>query len=193
MKRIVEHLAATLAAMGRELSDVALEIMARDLAAYPEPAVLEALARCRRELRCLTLADVLDRLPGGHPGAEEAWAICARCLNDEAQTVVWTQQMASAFGVALGLQGDPVAARMAFKEVYAASVARVRLEGRMPVWTISPGTDKSGRELTILEALEKERISVDYARATLPYHREDEGLNARMHELADRSVKRLAA
>ena len=191
--KVLEHLAATAAAMGQELSDAALEIMARDLAAYPAKSVIEALARCRRELRRLALADVLDRLPGGHPGPEEAWSICARCLNDEALTVVWTQEMASSFGVALGLQGDVIAARMAFREAYTAILARARLEGRMPIWTVSPGTDKSGRELAILDALEKGRISVDYARATLPYHREDEGLNVRLLAIVHKTARLLTA
>lgn len=191
MKKLIEHLSATLGAMGQEVHDAALEIMARDLMAYPQPAVLSALARCRRELRKLALADILDRMPGGHPGPEEAWSICARCLNDEATTTVWTEEMRLAFGAASGLQDDPIAARMAFKEAYATNVAKARLEGRMPLWSISPGSDKSGRELAILDAVEKGRISVDYARHVLPYHREDEGLNARLLAIAEGSVRRL--
>ena len=50
----------------------------------------------------------------------------------------------------------------------------------MPTWTVSPGTDKDGRELAILDAVEKGRISVDYARKVLPYHRDDEALSARL-------------
>jgi hypothetical protein len=193
MKKIVEHLAATLGAMGQEMSDAALEIMARDLAPYAERDVVEALARCRRELRRLVLADVLDRMPGGHLGAEEAWSICAGCLNNEHLSVVWTDEMSRAFGAALGLQEDTVAARMAFKEAYAREVAQARLHGKRPRWWLSPGFDKSARELALLDAMEKGRIGLEYARNCLPYHREDEGLNARLLSLAEQSVRRLTA
>lgn len=187
---LLRMLAVAVELTGTDLSKTAARVMAEELAAYPEPAVLIALARCRRELRGrLTLPDVLDRLPGNHPGAEEAWSICAGCLNDERLTVVWTQEMAQSFGVALGLHNDPVAARMAFKETYNANVARARLESRMPTWSVSPGLDKNGRELAILDAVEKGRISTDYARAVLPYHREDEALNARLLALVSKSVK----
>lgn len=189
-EHLLKALAVAIELTGTDLTKAAARVMAEDLAQYPEAAVITALARCRRELRGkLALADVLDRLPGNHPGAEEAWSICAGCLNDERLTVVWTQEMALSFGVALGLQADHVAARMAFKETYTANVALARLDARMPVWSVSPGTDKDGRELAILDAVEKGRITVNYARRVLPYHRGDEGLSARLLALADKSVK----
>lgn len=191
-ENLLKALAVTVELTGTNLSKGAARVMAEEFAQYPEAQVIAALARCRRELKGrLTVADVLDRMPSGHPGAEEAWSICGRCLNDERLSVVWTQEMAQAFGAALGLQGDSVAARMAFKEVYTANIAQARLEGRMPVWSVSPGTDKDGRELAILDAVEKGRISVDYARGVLPYHREDEGLNARLLALTSRAFKQL--
>lgn len=193
-ENVIKALAVTVELTGTQMSPAAARVMAAELAVYPEQHVLAALSRCRRELKSrMTMADVLDRLPGGHPGAEEAWSICARCLNDERLTVVWTREMAQSFGVALGLKSDAVAARMAFKEAYTALTAQARLEGRMPVWSVSPGTDKDGRELAILDAVEKGRITLDYARATLPYHREDEGLNARLLALAGNALKRLEA
>lgn len=189
-EQMLKALAVAIELTGTEISKAAARVMADDLAQYPEAAVLTALARCRRELRGkLTLPDVLDRMPGGHPGVEEAWSIVSGCLNNERLTVVWTQEMAEAFGVALGLQNDTVAARMAFKETYSANVAKARLENRMPRWVVSPGTDKDGRDLAILDAVEKKRISVDYARLVLPYHREDEGLNGRLLALANKATK----
>lgn len=193
-EQLVKALAVAVELTGTDLSKNAARVMADELAQYPEPAVLTALARCRRELRGrLTLPDVLDRLPGGHPGVEEAWSIVAGCLNDERISVVWTQEMAESFGVALGLQRDPVAARMAFKETYSANIAKARLDGRMPRWHLSPGTDKDARELAILDAVEKKRITVEYARVVLPYHREDEGLSGRLLALANKSVKLIEA
>lgn len=193
-ERIIKAITVALELTGTTLSDPAVKVMLDELATYPEADVLAAIKRCCTELRGrLTLADILDRLPNGHPGAEEAWSICSRCLNDERLTVVWTDEMAQAFGVALGLQSDVVAARMAFKEVYNANVAHARLERRSPVWRVSPGTDKDGRSLAILDAVEKGRISLTYAQAILPYHREDEGLNARLLALSGNAVKRIEA
>ena len=193
-EQLLKALAVAIELTGTEISKAAARVMADELAQYPEEAVLSALARCRRELRGrLTLPDVLDRLPGNHPGPEEAWSIVAPCLNDERVTVVWTDEIREAFGVALSLHGDTVAARMAFKETYAAHVVRARMERRMPRWSVSPGTDKDARELAILDAVEKKRITVDYARAVLPYHREDEALHGRLLALAQKSVKLIEA
>lgn len=167
--KLVEALAVTYAAVGQEISDAAMEIMARDLSAYPLEGVLHALSRCRKELRRVTLADILDRIPGGHPNAEEAWAIVARSLNDERVTVVWTDEMSRAFGVALNLQDDPVAARMAFKECYAKEVNQSRNNGTAPRWHVSLGHDPYGREAPILEAVKCGRLTADYAASLLPY------------------------
>ena len=193
-ERLIKGVAVALELTGTKLSDPAVKVILAELAAYPEEQVLVAVKRACSELRGrLTLPDILERLPNGHPGAEEAWSICSRCLNDERLTVVWTREMAQAFGVALGLQADPVAARMAFKETYNANIAQARLERRAPVWTVSPGTDKDGRELAILDAVEKGRISVAYAQAVLPYHREEESLNARLLASASGALKRIEA
>ncbi len=189
-EQLLKALAVAIELTGTEISKAAARVMADDLAAYPEASVLTALARCRRELRGkLTLPDVLDRMPGGHPGVEEAWSICGPVLNDERLSVVWTDQIAGAFFSALTLKDDPVAARMAFKERYVGLVAQARLEGRMPVWILSPGSDKDARELAILDAAEKGRISINYARVVLPYHRDDEGLNGRLLAIANKVTK----
>ena len=194
-ERVIKGLTVALEVTGTPLmSDAAMKAMLAELAHYPEESVLVALKRCCGELRGrVTLADVLDRIPGKHPGAEEAWSICGGCLNNERLTVVWTEEMSQAFGVAMGLQDDTVAARMAFKEAYAARVAEARAQGRMPKWTVSPGTDKDARELAIIDAVEKGRITTTYAQAVLPYHREDEGLNARLLASAGSALKRIAA
>lgn len=192
-ENLLKSLAVAVELTGTELSKAAARVMAEDLAQYPEGQVIAALARCRRELRGrLTVPDVLDRLPGGHPGVEEAWSICGPTLNNERISVVWTAEMAESMGAARHLAEDPIAARMAFKEVYTATIARARLDGRMPNWTASLGTDKDGRELAVIDAAEKGRITSDYARALLPYHREDEGLNARLLSLGA-AFKRIEA
>lgn len=170
---LIESISVTYELIGQALSDAALKGLAQELRRYPEPAVLEALARCRRECRKLTLADILDRVPGGHPGAEEAWAIVSsaigpRGLEREDVSIVWTDEMREAFGVALPLGSDTVAARMAFKECYAKLVSTARAQRRSPSWSVSLGYDPHGREVAVQQALSKNQISQAQAARLLP-------------------------
>ena len=164
--KLHEALLATYAIVGQEISDLAVTAMCQDLATYPPAAVGAALQRCRKELRRISLADILDRIPGQLPGAEEAWAICAPGLNDERCTVVWTQEIAEAFGVALGLRDDPIAARMAFKETYGRLKAEA--QGKAVKWMPSLGSDPSGREGPLLDAVEKGRLALPHVQGFLP-------------------------
>lgn len=191
-ERLIKAVAVTAELTGTTLSREAARVLVDDLSGYPEPQVLGALNRCRRELRGrLTVHEVLSRIEDGRPTPEEAWAMIPR---DEASSVVWTEEMRAAFAVVAQLvaDGEHIAARMAFLEAYRKLAQQAR-DARTPVqWSASLGHDKSGRELVLLDAVEKGRISADGARALLPYHREDEGLNARLLALAG-GLKRLAA
>lgn len=186
--RIDEAVAATYAGMGQELSDIALAVIVRDLRAYPLPGVLVALSRCRKELRRMTLADILQRIPGGHPGPEEAWALVARGLADEGPTLVWTDQIREAFGVALGLSDDPVAARMAFKECYTRLVAEAVERGGAPVWSASLGWDVNGRASPLIDAVAKGRLPGHHALGLLP---PAEDVSERVLEIAGKAVKQI--
>lgn len=148
---LIEAISATYAVLGQEVPDIALEVVVQELQQYPRGDVEEALTRCRRELRKLTLADILDRLPSGHPGPEEAWGLVASALNNEQVSIVWTNEMAQAMGVARSLSGDPIAARMAFKETYSRLLVQARLSRSRPVWLVSLGYDQAGREAAYLE------------------------------------------
>ena len=165
---LLQAIAVTAELTGTEISETAARVMAEELARYPEPWVVAALKRCQRELRSrMTLADVLARLDDGRPGPEEAWALCPR---DEYSTVVWTEEMCAASGVARPLiaEGDDVAARMAFLERYRQEVQKAREEARPPRWTASLGWDVQGRETAVLEAVRSGRLTTDYAMAILP-------------------------
>lgn len=166
--KLHELVAATFAAVGQEVSDLTLTVICKDLQGYDPKAVAVALGRCRKELRKIALGDILDRIPGSLPGPEEAWAIVAPSLNDEGVTVVWTQEIATAFGVALGLRDDPVAARMAFKETYAKLKFEARERGDAVRWMPSLGHDANGREGPILDAVGKGRLSLPNVRHLLP-------------------------
>jgi hypothetical protein len=169
-RNLIEAIAVTAELTGTVMSEAAAKVMAGDLARYPEAQVLEALTRCRRELKGrLTIADVLTRIDDGRPGVEEAWAMCPK---SEAESAVWTDEMAQAFGVALALiDNDPIAARMAFKERYTALVKRAR-DKSVPIrWSATLGHSPDGRETVLLEALRAGRLPRDYVQGLLP-HRE---------------------
>lgn len=164
-----EAIAATFAAVGQDLSDMALAVICKDLEGYPARDLTAALSRCRKELRKITLTDIIDRIPGGLPGPEEAWAIVAPSLTNEYLTLVWTDEIAQAFGVALGLQDDPIAARMAFKETYARLRSESRDAGKPVTWRASLGHDPQGREGPLLDAAEKGRLPMPHVQKLLPH------------------------
>lgn len=171
---ILQALSVTFSFVGQTMPDIALAEMASDLSAYPEADVLVALKRCRNELKSVKYSDILDRLPNGHPGPEEAWAIVSRGLSKsdftlvEENTVVWTEEMRKAYGSAVALADDSVAARMAFKEAYQRQVSDARLAGGKPSWSVSLGTDPNDRVTQITEAVKAGRLTSHYAQVLLP-------------------------
>lgn len=175
---VIEAIAVTAELCGRTFTPAAAAVFAGDLDGFEERAVLSALSRCRKEVKgLLTVQDVISRIDDGRPGVEEAWAMLP---TDEDKTVVWTDEMAHAWGIARPLiqAGDKVGARMAFKESYTAAVAKARDERRKPKWTASLGDDKYGREPILREAVEKGRLSAPHVRAILPYHEISTGMQA---------------
>lgn len=110
-------------------------------------------------------ADVIAQLGAaalddGRPGAEEAWAITVGAA-DEATTVVWTDEMAEAWGIALPVLrlGDEVGARMAFKEAYGRLLSAARASGGRARWSATLGSDPAGRDRAIAEAARLGRIA----------------------------------
>lgn len=167
-RALLEAVAVTAELCGRTFSEAAARVFVADLSAYPEPQVVGALARCRKEVKgILTLADVVSRLDDGRPGPEEAWAMLPL---READTAVWTEEMREAFGVAAPLinTGELVQARMAFKEAYQRLVNAARERAMPPNWTVTLGHDPRGREAAVMLAVEKGRIPLEYARNLVP-------------------------
>lgn len=170
--KIIKAIAVTAELTGTELSEAAIRVMASDLAAYPEQAALRALDRCRKELKGrMTLAAVLERVEGldGRPGPEEAWSI-ALSSADEAETVVWTDEISQALAVADPLLAvrDKVAARMAFSEKYQSIVRESRERGIPCRWSVSIGHDPALRERALSAAVAAGRIGAAQAHALLP-------------------------
>lgn len=173
-KQLMEAIAVTAELTGTNLSEIAARVMTQDLMQYPVEQVLGALVKCRRELKGnLRIAEIIDRLDDGRPGAEAAWAMIPK---NESDSVVWTREMAESFGVALPLidDGDHIAARMAFIETYKVKCAESRNNGVPVKWEPSLGFDKNGREHVLIEAVEKGRLTREHVAGLLPYHKQTE-------------------
>ncbi len=165
---LLEAVAVTAELCGRTYTAPAARVFIHDLGAYPEHQVMAALKRCRREVRgVLTVQDVVSRLDDGRPGPEEAWAMIPK---DERGSVVWTAEMADAMGVAMPLllEGDAVAARVAFRERYVRIVADARDAGRPVDWSLSEGHDRRGVERVVREAVDKGRLTLKRGRQYVP-------------------------
>ncbi|MDE2823696.1 MAG: hypothetical protein OXK79_09345, partial [Chloroflexota bacterium] len=127
--RIIEALVVALEVTNTVVSESAVKVMEADLREYPEEAVVGALTRCRRECKHrLTLADILERLPGTPTGnAEAAWAEAVAAgltSGDEARTIVVREAVMAAFPHQLCNEtGDLVASRMAFIAAFPSALA----------------------------------------------------------------------
>lgn len=154
---------------GRNLSPAAAIMIAQDLSDYDPNAVLAALQACRKELgRFPTVSDIISRVEAkdGRPGVEAAWAMIPL---DERSSVVWTPEMATAYGLAAPLMGsDAIAARMAFKEQYLAEVKISREQKRPVKWSLSGGYDKESRKAAIQLAIDAGRITPSEAARIMP-------------------------
>lgn len=163
--RIVEAVTATAEVMGQQMTATAIALIAEDLSEYPIADVDKALRRVRRECQRFSLAAVIERLPNGWPGPEEAWASFPKSEED---TGVVTQEALRAWGIAEQLweHGDKVGARMAFKEAYQEAVAQADM--RTPQWQVSLGWDVKKREEPIKRAIEQGLISYERVQHILP-------------------------
>ncbi|NMG27812.1 hypothetical protein [Aromatoleum evansii] len=178
----LKAIAVTAELTGTELSTVALKAMDVDLSAYPEADVLHALDRCRKELKGrLTLSAVLDRVAelDGRPGAEEAWAT-ALSADDEAATVVWTDEIVQALAVAKPLLDarDKVAARMAFCQAYERLVRKARDAKEPCRWWASLGRDPRQRAVALAAAVETGQLTHAAVQTLLPAPTESDAVVA---------------
>jgi hypothetical protein len=192
--QLIQAVAVTAELCGRTFSPEAAAVFVNDLDGLDELAVASALKRCRREVRgTLTVQDVVSRINDGRPGPDEAWAMLPK---DEDTTVVWSEEMREAWGVAIPLLefGDKVGARFAFREAYMARVNAARDARRPPNWIASLGHDKRGREHVLAEAVSAGRLSLTQAQSYVPQLNAPAVANDRVLALLDdvTSTKRLA-
>lgn len=139
-----------------------------------------------------TPADVIAQINGileqqdGRPGAEEAWALCLRC-QDEAETIVWTAEMAQAWEVARAVLPDEIGARMAFKEAYARMTDEARRARQPAAWSVSLGHDPQRRTAAVNAAVDAGRLLESQRLEALPAPRRGVTLLTYVGELAARS------
>lgn len=169
---LTDQIMSTAEVMGTDIKPNAAAMMAEDLCDYPPAVMKKAMRRVRAEhTGRLTLKAILDRVDEavGRPAANEAWAAALEAL-DEAKTVVWTDEMAQAWGVArpIAAAGDLVGARMAFIGAYERLVRDAREAGAMPVVTVSEGWDKDQRIAAVEKAARLGYLPQEQARAYLP-------------------------
>lgn len=179
---LVAALQSTAELCGTRLSEAAAEMLLSDLSCYPAPAVLQALTRCRKELKGrLTLAEIISRIDDGRPGPDEAWAMLPW---DEDTTAVLTEEMMLAQGVARALwqHGDRTGARAAFRECYIRLCTEAREAGRPVSWQVSLGWDASSREAVLQEAAKLGRINRSQIQALLPSRDTDANIPKRLQE-----------
>lgn len=111
--------------------------------------------------------------PSGHPGPEAAWAIVAPKVASDAPTIFVTDPMREAYGAALLLEDDMIAARMAFKETYMQAVNRAESAGLPVEWSMIPGTHKDMKTTAIHEAIKKGIAKTEWALRQLPVEAHD--------------------
>lgn len=106
-------------------------------------------------------ADIIEQIEAstlndGRPDGEEAWAI-ALTGQDEASTVVWTQEAAQAFAICQPVlaSSGAISARKPFLAAYARLVAEARAARRPAQWVTSIGTDKHHQVDAIRAAVDR--------------------------------------
>lgn len=171
-EELLEQLYATAEVLGSEIKPAAASLMIRDLRQYPRGEIEQSLARCRSELTGrLTLAAILERMPSAdaYLSANEAWAL-ALSGEDDMDTIVWTEEVAAAMGVARPVLdlGDKIGARMAFIGAYDREIAKAKAEGRKPKWTVSLGHSPERRQDAISEAIKKGLLEAPKVEHLLP-------------------------
>lgn len=168
MVELAEMLNSVSALYGKDLKPEVLAIYCAALQQYRIEdirAALDAHAKDPEGGRFMPLpAHLIGHLQAndGRPSADEAWSMCPR---SEYESVVWTEEMAQAYGLAAPLleHGDQVAARKAFIDRYESLVAKSRAAGVPVKVTPSFGWDAAGREAAVLRAVERGLLTAEKA------------------------------
>jgi hypothetical protein len=164
----------------KPLSDRALAKAFQVLSRYPLPVVIAAIdAHCSDRDRGQfppKPADIIFQIErrnpdNQRPGPDEAWARMPRSEDD---SVVWTEEMAYAWGVASPMvnpcmvdRPDWIAARMAFRDAYTRACDAAKAQCKPVRWFVARGHRKDNLEDVLNEAMRLGYISGDDAKPHL--------------------------
>lgn len=109
------------------------------------------------------------KLLDGRPGSEEAWALALNA-QDEADTVVWTSEIAEALSIARPVleSSGAISARKTFIEAYERIVAKARLSHSPVQWSASLGWDLTKRHAVLTTAANAGLLPAPQVAALLP-------------------------
>ena len=178
-------------------SEAVLRLWWAVLSPHPWSGVGAALtahvARCKFPPRP---ADLLERIEAGdgRPNPDEAWSL-ALSAADEASTVVWTAEIAAAWGIARPVldAGDEVGARKTFLAAYARLTGEARAALRPAAWCASLGNDPALRADALHRAAEQGKLAPTQVAALLPPAEASSGARAGALPLAGLLAGGLAA
>ncbi|WP_145500071.1 hypothetical protein [Yersinia bercovieri] len=162
-REFAEVMKATLAIYGKDASKAVLDLYWNALLPYDIDTVRQAFSSWLTDPDQGRFspkpADIIRNIQNiaGKPdwlSANEAWAL-ALPAQEEANTVVWTNEIALAWSIAQPImqEGDKVGARMAFIAAYERLTKAAQGAGRAPEWSVSEGWDKETVKRTIEQAV----------------------------------------
>ncbi|WP_315707566.1 hypothetical protein [Brenneria uluponensis] len=152
MREFAELMKATLSVYGKDSSKPVIRLYWNAVGSFDISLIRRALSQWITDPEqgrfAPKPADIIRNIQGimGRPSwisANEAWAI-ALPAQDEANTVVWTAEIAQAWSIASPIftDGDHVGARMAFIAAYDRLIAAAQALGALPEWKVSEGWNK---------------------------------------------------
>lgn len=156
----------------QDISQVKINIYWSTLGQYPIQSLKAAANAWVRKSGFMPKPADLIKILGGsnrHLSADEAWAL-AIMASDEANTIVWTKEMAQAWGLAQVVynNGDHIGARRTFIERYERLVDESTLFNKPIEIFVSLGFDKSKRIEAINNAVFSGLLAYDKAAHYLP-------------------------
>jgi hypothetical protein len=178
MREFAELMKATLAVYGKDASKPVIRIYWNSLKQFDIAMIRQAFSRWmtdpeqgRFSPKPADIIGIIQKRAGGPAwiSADEAWSLALPAQN-EANTVVWTEEIARAWSAAsiVMQEGDPVGARRAFILTYERLVTAARESGKQPAWLVSEGWDPLCRTQVVERAVNTGLLPAPQASKYLP-------------------------
>ena len=169
-KEVVKALMVAYEVMGKQMTDAGAMMILNALKGFEFNAVMRAIHRTVSEAKFITPAEIISRVDDGRPDPEKAWAQVCNYDPDETYSECITEEQSFARGACwhLLIDGDNVAARMAFKEEYIKLCAENRAQGLPVKHVFHFGMNKENRLDVVKQALLQGKVTQKQALAHLP-------------------------